>query len=122
MEREDIKMLVKKWWDIYEDESLDYNPLNVDHFTSAILESGGGGVKFVPAPSAAQCLFLMINRVSPIIGLGGSYTHTQSIIKLYIYQLYSYSYVNLIVFLFLPKGPCFFESLYCHFRDVYICN
>ena len=24
MEREDIKMLVKKWWDIYEDESLDY--------------------------------------------------------------------------------------------------
>ncbi|PRQ39532.1 putative inositol 3-alpha-galactosyltransferase [Rosa chinensis] len=25
MEREDIKMLVKKWWDIYEDPSLDYN-------------------------------------------------------------------------------------------------
>ncbi|KAL9233459.1 hypothetical protein vseg_008458 [Gypsophila vaccaria] len=25
MEREDIKMLVKKWWDIYEDETLDYN-------------------------------------------------------------------------------------------------
>ncbi|KAF5464820.1 hypothetical protein F2P56_014870 [Juglans regia] len=24
MEREDIKMLVKKWWDIYEDETLDY--------------------------------------------------------------------------------------------------
>ncbi|GLT91464.1 hypothetical protein SLE2022_093500 [Rubroshorea leprosula] len=24
MEREDIKLLVKKWWDIYEDESLDY--------------------------------------------------------------------------------------------------
>ncbi|XP_010446624.1 PREDICTED: galactinol synthase 6 isoform X2 [Camelina sativa] len=24
MEREDIKMLVKKWWDIYEDSSLDY--------------------------------------------------------------------------------------------------
>ena len=24
MEREDIKMLVKKWWDIYNDESLDY--------------------------------------------------------------------------------------------------
>lgn len=24
MEREDIKMLVKNWWDIYEDESLDY--------------------------------------------------------------------------------------------------
>ncbi|KAA8536712.1 hypothetical protein F0562_029190 [Nyssa sinensis] len=25
MEREDIKMLVKKWWDIYNDESLDYS-------------------------------------------------------------------------------------------------
>lgn len=25
MEREDIKMLVKKWWEIYEDPSLDYN-------------------------------------------------------------------------------------------------
>lgn len=24
MEREDIKMLVKKWWDIYDDTSLDY--------------------------------------------------------------------------------------------------
>ena len=24
MDREDIKKLVKKWWDIYEDESLDY--------------------------------------------------------------------------------------------------
>ncbi|XP_065859722.1 galactinol synthase 2-like [Euphorbia lathyris] len=24
MDREDIKMLVKKWWDIYEDQSLDY--------------------------------------------------------------------------------------------------
>ncbi|WCJ23249.1 galactinol synthase 2 [Euphorbia peplus] len=25
MDREDIKKLVKKWWEIYEDESLDYN-------------------------------------------------------------------------------------------------
>ncbi|KAK3187721.1 hypothetical protein Dsin_027282 [Dipteronia sinensis] len=24
MDRNDIKMLVKKWWEIYEDESLDY--------------------------------------------------------------------------------------------------
>lgn len=53
MDREDIKMLVKKWWDIYEDETLDYNnPVNVDRFTKALLEAGG--VKFVPAPSAAQ--------------------------------------------------------------------
>lgn len=26
MEREDIKILVKKWWEIYDDESLDYKP------------------------------------------------------------------------------------------------
>ena len=26
MDREDIKMLVKKWWDIYNDESLNYKP------------------------------------------------------------------------------------------------
>ncbi|KAG5151958.1 hypothetical protein JHK84_028430 [Glycine max] len=52
MEREDIKMLVKKWWDIYEDETLDYNnPLNVDKFTAALMEVGE--VKFVRAPSAA---------------------------------------------------------------------
>lgn len=24
MDREDIKVLVKKWWEVYEDESLDY--------------------------------------------------------------------------------------------------
>ncbi|KAK9992023.1 hypothetical protein SO802_027008 [Lithocarpus litseifolius] len=24
MQREDIKILIKRWWDIYEDESLDY--------------------------------------------------------------------------------------------------
>ncbi|EOA38199.1 hypothetical protein CARUB_v10009676mg [Capsella rubella] len=29
MEREDIKMLVEKWWDIYNDESLDYKNVNV---------------------------------------------------------------------------------------------
>ncbi|KAF2307334.1 hypothetical protein GH714_026417 [Hevea brasiliensis] len=27
MDREDIKMLIKKWWDIYNDESLDYKTL-----------------------------------------------------------------------------------------------
>ncbi|KAI7979139.1 Galactinol synthase 1 [Camellia lanceoleosa] len=26
MDREDIKMLVAKWWDVYNDESLDYKP------------------------------------------------------------------------------------------------
>nr|AMP59731.1 galactinol synthase 2 splice variant 2 [Cicer arietinum] len=52
MEREDIKMLVKKWWDIYEDESLDYKePVNANRLTSALLEAPG--INFVPAPSAA---------------------------------------------------------------------
>lgn len=26
MKREDVKILVKKWWDIYNDDSLDYKP------------------------------------------------------------------------------------------------
>ncbi|XXG84597.1 hypothetical protein AAC387_Pa10g2085 [Persea americana] len=26
MQREDVKLLVKKWWDVYNDESLDYKP------------------------------------------------------------------------------------------------
>jgi len=52
MQREDIKMLVKKWWDIYEDETLDYNySLNAERFTEALLEAGG--LNYVPAPSAA---------------------------------------------------------------------
>ncbi|KAF3456413.1 hypothetical protein FNV43_RR01063 [Rhamnella rubrinervis] len=29
MQRDDIKMLVKKWWDIYEDESLDCKNINI---------------------------------------------------------------------------------------------
>lgn len=29
MERQDIKMLVEKWWDIYNDETLDYKNMNV---------------------------------------------------------------------------------------------
>lgn len=50
MQREDIKMLVEKWWDIYEDESLD------------CCDGSGQGkrmlqeanvVKYVTAPSAA---------------------------------------------------------------------
>ena len=41
MDREDIKMLVKKWWDIYNDGSLDYKGVEA------------GAVKYSPAPSAA---------------------------------------------------------------------
>jgi inositol 3-alpha-galactosyltransferase len=52
MQREDIKMLVKKWWDVYEDESLDYKqPVNANHLASSILEAYD--LKVVPAPSAA---------------------------------------------------------------------
>jgi inositol 3-alpha-galactosyltransferase len=52
MEREDIKMLVKKWKEIYEDETLDYNNnVRVERFTAALLEAGG--IKSVLSPNAA---------------------------------------------------------------------
>lgn len=62
MEREDIKLLVKKWWDIYNDESLDYKkpvgvavgdaqPINMRLFVAALSEAGA--VPYVTAPSAA---------------------------------------------------------------------
>lgn len=56
MQREDIKMLVNKWWDVYNDESLDYNPevhgrLMQEPLLAAMSEAGV--VHFVTAPSAA---------------------------------------------------------------------
>lgn len=52
MDREDIKMLVKKWKEIYEDETLDYNNnVRVERFTAALLEAGG--LKSMPASNAA---------------------------------------------------------------------
>ncbi|KAJ6848463.1 putative galactinol synthase 1 [Iris pallida] len=64
MQREDIKMLVKKWWDVYNDETLDYKaPADVDvgyavmdvvdrrPLSEAMAEAGA--VKYVAAPSAA---------------------------------------------------------------------
>lgn len=60
MDREDIKVLVKKWRDIYDDESLDFRrtgslPLppieETGKFTTAALSEAG--VHFVSAPSAA---------------------------------------------------------------------
>ncbi|XP_049410903.1 galactinol synthase 1 [Solanum stenotomum] len=68
MEREDIKLLVKKWWDIYNNESLDYkrpvgmNQVNVIGAAGAVNQlqpliaaamSQAGAVKYVTAPSAA---------------------------------------------------------------------
>lgn len=63
MQREDIEMLVKKWWDIYNDPSLDYekknssgnegtvNGVDVEPFVRALSEVGQ--VQYVTAPSAA---------------------------------------------------------------------
>ncbi|XP_022935677.1 galactinol synthase 1-like [Cucurbita moschata] len=64
MQRDDIKMLVDKWWDIYNDSSLDYKPppssssaetdgdgVNMQPFICALSEAGP--VQFVSAPSAA---------------------------------------------------------------------
>lgn len=58
MDREDIKMLVKKWWDIYEDPSLDYNlaeaALNLKPYRAALSEAAGVvKLNHVTAPSAA---------------------------------------------------------------------
>ena len=54
MDREDIKMLVKKWWDIYNDEGLDYKAS--DETTNQLLRGAlveAGAVKYFPALSAA---------------------------------------------------------------------
>ncbi|GMP63689.1 hypothetical protein CsSME_00025291 [Camellia sinensis var. sinensis] len=61
MDREDIKMLVKKWWDIYNDESLDYKRTDVSIADSdaekiMVALAEAGGVSFITpiaAPSAA---------------------------------------------------------------------
>ncbi|KAJ3676040.1 hypothetical protein LUZ60_003452 [Juncus effusus] len=57
MDRDDIKMLVKKWWDIYNDESLDYNGPALRAPTRMNPKRGtrydAGVVRYVRAPSAA---------------------------------------------------------------------
>ncbi|CAI8615228.1 unnamed protein product [Vicia faba] len=62
MQREDIKMLVQKWWDIYNDSSLDYKKNlsgNSDTQKNDVEEpfvqalSEVGRVRYVTAPSAA---------------------------------------------------------------------
>ena len=65
MDREDIKMLVKKWWDIYNDESLDFKglplaPADADDEVEAVAKkplraalAEARTVKYVTAPSAA---------------------------------------------------------------------
>ncbi|CAL9108550.1 unnamed protein product [Musa textilis] len=54
MDREDIQMLVKRWWDVYDDESLDYKGPAVTSkqpLRGALSEAGA--VKYASAPSAA---------------------------------------------------------------------
>lgn len=57
MDREDIKMLVKKWWDIYDDASLDYNPAAAGEDAlsrpSILASMPEPAVSYIPAPSAA---------------------------------------------------------------------
>lgn len=59
MGREDIRMLVNKWWDIYNDESLNYKRISVssavdgmtENFMAIQLEAGGVHPLIAP-PSA----------------------------------------------------------------------
>lgn len=57
MQREDIKMLVKKWWDVYNDKSLDYKDHHVTTTSNngeMVLQAGLKDAKVaVCAPSAA---------------------------------------------------------------------
>ncbi|KAG6417801.1 hypothetical protein SASPL_119994 [Salvia splendens] len=64
MQREDIKMLVNKWWDIYNDHSLDLKRsptptteggrLDLQPFVAAVMnEANAPEVMYVAAPSAA---------------------------------------------------------------------
>ncbi|KAI7757124.1 hypothetical protein M8C21_029477, partial [Ambrosia artemisiifolia] len=50
MQREDIKMLVKKWWDIYNDKSLDY--MNPNGNMAAHVTTGRGSNGEMVLPSA----------------------------------------------------------------------
>ncbi|KAG0453356.1 hypothetical protein HPP92_026020 [Vanilla planifolia] len=57
MDREDIQMLVKKWWEIYNDESLDYKGLTFagDRRKKTVIAAmeRAGKMRYVAAPSAA---------------------------------------------------------------------
>ncbi|KAL1545973.1 glycogenin [Salvia divinorum] len=52
MDRDDIKMVVDKWWDIYNDQTLDYKG-EVATAAAELLIPVRGVVRYVPAPSAA---------------------------------------------------------------------
>ena len=62
MDREDIKMLVKKWWDIYNDESLDFkgeNPVSEEETfskSSIMASMPEPTISYIRAPTAAWVL------------------------------------------------------------------
>ncbi|ESQ29449.1 hypothetical protein EUTSA_v10023585mg [Eutrema salsugineum] len=59
MDREDIKMLVDKWWDVYNDESLDFKPKSPEDVEETVTKSTilasvpEPEFTYFPAPSAA---------------------------------------------------------------------
>ncbi|XP_051134384.1 galactinol synthase 2-like [Andrographis paniculata] len=61
MDRDDIKMLVNKWWDVYNDKTLDYNNSGGETTKVALAEPEmppkvalvEPGICYIPAPSAA---------------------------------------------------------------------
>jgi inositol 3-alpha-galactosyltransferase len=59
MDREDIKMLVRKWRDVYNAETLDFKGMPADEVEAAAKKplrpalEEAGTVKYVTAPSAA---------------------------------------------------------------------
>ncbi|CAL9238078.1 unnamed protein product [Arabidopsis halleri] len=58
MDREDVKMLIRKWWDIYNDESLDFKPKNPADLEATLSKStiiaSEAPLSYSPAaPSAA---------------------------------------------------------------------
>lgn len=59
MDREDIKMLVAKWWDVYNDESLDFKAEKTAPEEDTCSRSSGmvsmpeHAISYVPTPSAA---------------------------------------------------------------------
>ncbi|CAL2268933.1 unnamed protein product [Prunus armeniaca] len=59
MEGEDIKMLVKKWWDIYDDESLDFKNI------VAAAEAGNGTEQVTCRHSRRLCQRLVLSISSP---------------------------------------------------------
>ncbi|KAI6694570.1 hypothetical protein NL676_022280 [Syzygium grande] len=78
MQREDIKMLVKKWWDIYEDESLDYK--NCPRMAAAAAAAGPGPSRSIwsrPSPPRRKPARFTTSRhlrpLSPRAPISGPY-------------------------------------------------